>query len=141
MIQDLQTAPPEPELSVAKQKIAVVVDDNPTILALNSSMLRKLGYEVKTFEDGELALDYFNAGGAADLLLTDNNMEWMDGINLLRKLTLRELMPENVIMNTGRPSPELEGEVKELGAKFLLKGFNTAALKAVIEENAAAPTR
>jgi two-component system response regulator ChvI len=66
-----------------------LVDDDDLFRESLSLNLADEGYEVVTFNRGEPALDYFAAGGAADIVLLDWRMPKMDGIDVLRQMRAR----------------------------------------------------
>jgi DNA-binding response OmpR family regulator len=77
----------------------LVVDDDLTIRQLNSEMLTHSGYAVDAAADGAAGWAALNADNY-DLLITDNNMPRLSGVELLKKLyAARMEMP--VIMATG----------------------------------------
>lgn len=83
----------------------LVVDDDLLIRRLNTGMLAGSGYQVDTAEDGEVAWQALNAGDY-DLLITDNDMPNVSGVDLLKKLCAAQIhLP--VIMATGT-YPEME---------------------------------
>ena len=85
-------------VTAAPQRI-LVVDDNEDIRRLNVEALLSSGYEVDSAEDGALAWDALNTCGY-DLLITDNNMPNMTGLELLRKVQ-NSHMALPVIMASG----------------------------------------
>jgi DNA-binding response OmpR family regulator len=85
-----QTNPPD--------HILVVEDDN-FFRRLNAAVLAQSGYEVDTAEDGAAAWQALNTD-SYDLLITDNRMPKVSGVDLLKKLrAARMVLP--VIMATG----------------------------------------
>ncbi|MEK7990694.1 MAG: response regulator, partial [Thiotrichaceae bacterium] len=66
------------------QKILVVEDDKVT-RNLIETMLRKIGWQVETSENGQVALDNL-AHSRPDLILSDLMMPEMDGFELITKL-------------------------------------------------------
>jgi CheY-like chemotaxis protein len=77
----------------------LVVEDDISILQLNTELLQRSGYAVDTAEDGAAAWDAINAG-SYDLLITDNVMPKVTGVELLEKLRAAHVaLP--VIMATG----------------------------------------
>lgn len=68
------------------------------MLKLNTRMLKRSGYEVDTAEDGAAAWEVLNAD-SYDLLITDNVMPKVTGVELLGKLRAAR-MPLPVIMAT-----------------------------------------
>jgi len=83
-----------------------VVEDNRDLRQLNAGMLIHSGYAVEVAEDGAAAWEALQAN-RYDLLITDNNMPRLTGIELLKKLrSARMGLP--VIMATGTvPTQEL----------------------------------
>ena len=89
---------------IPSQKI-LLVDDEPMILHLYAQILEDRGYEVDTALDGEAAWLELQIENY-DLVITDNSMPKMSGMDLV--MTLRDAnltMP--VIMATGTP-PEVK---------------------------------
>jgi DNA-binding response OmpR family regulator len=82
-----------------------VVEDDPTIRQVSVAVLKRAGYDVDAAEDGAAAWVALNTD-CYDLLITDNNMPHVTGIDLLKKLRAARMeMP--VIMATGN-SPAAE---------------------------------
>ena len=63
----------------------LVVEDDPILLRLNSTLLIGAGYEVDTAEDGAVAWDAIQLK-TFDLLITDNSMPNLNGIELIKKV-------------------------------------------------------
>jgi DNA-binding response OmpR family regulator len=84
----------------------LVAEDNRAIRQLNSRILTDSGYEVDAAENGEVAWDSLQLN-SYDLLITDNNMPKLSGVDLLQKLFAAS-MALPVIMMTGiTPTEEL----------------------------------
>lgn len=95
----------------------MLVDDSATILLSVSSILSKAGYTVEKSANAELALNKFNSGIKADLLITDLNMPGMDGIELIRevrKLSAYKFMP--ILFLTTESQQSRKQEAKAAGA-------------------------
>jgi len=95
----------------------MLVDDSATILLSVSSILSKAGYAVEKSANAEAALQKFNSGVKADLLITDLNMPGMNGIELIRevrKLPAYKFMPILFLTTESQQSRKLEA--KEAGA-------------------------
>jgi len=105
----------------------LVVDDEPLIRKLNAEVLLEAGYQVDTAEDGAVAwaaLQLFEY----DLLITDNNMPNVSGLDLLEKLHGGGLMVP-VIMATGTPPEEEFDQAPWLQpAVILLKPYTLTEL-------------
>lgn len=97
------SAPPPPQ--PRQPQHILVVDDDHDIRRLNAEVLKRLGYEVATAADGAAGWAALNAA-RYDLLITDNDMPNVSGIELLKKVrAARMALP--VILATGR-LPTLE---------------------------------
>jgi sigma-B regulation protein RsbU (phosphoserine phosphatase) len=64
---------------------ALLVDDDPILLALLTAFMESRGCQVQQAADGRDALDRL-AGGGFNLVITDRNMPRMDGLALCRAL-------------------------------------------------------
>jgi DNA-binding response OmpR family regulator len=82
-----------------------VVEDEVLMRQLNSEALTRAGYEADAVEDGAAAWDALN-NVSYDLIITDNNMPRMTGVQLLKQLRFAR-MELPVIMATGK-LPEQE---------------------------------
>lgn len=88
------------------QRRILVAEDEPNIRRFNFEVLIRSGYRVDTAADGAIAWQTLNetlkAPGGYDLLITDNDMPKVTGIDLLQKVHAAHLaLP--VIMTTGTP--------------------------------------
>lgn len=82
----------------SRQRILVAEDDS-SILRLSTQVLIQSGYGVESAADGAAAWDALSTD-PFDLLITDNNMPEVTGVELLKKLhDARMVLP--VIMATG----------------------------------------
>ena len=77
----------------------LLVEDEPHIRQLNTGALIHSGYHVDVAEDGAAAWEALDAD-SYDLMITDNNMPRLTGIDLLKKLYAHR-MALPVIMATG----------------------------------------
>jgi DNA-binding response OmpR family regulator len=77
----------------------LVAEDDTLLLRLNAEVLLRSGYEVDTAADGAAAWQALKAN-RYDLLLTDNSMPEISGVELLAKLRAAQ-MSLPVIMATG----------------------------------------
>lgn len=89
---------PRPSRPTAAHRI-LLVDDDHELRALNAEMLTIAGYDVDTAEDGAAAWESLETGDHS-LLITDNHMPRMSGLELLKKLRAARMnLP--VIMASG----------------------------------------
>jgi DNA-binding response OmpR family regulator len=87
------------------QRILVVEDDVVT-LRLNVKVLTKSGYEVDAAGDGAVAWDALQLNGY-DLLVTDNDMPNVSGIDLLKKLYTAHMAVPVIMVSGTMPVAEL----------------------------------
>jgi len=90
-----------------KHTIALV-DDDRNILTSVSMTLEQEGYAVRTFTDGESALQALNAK-PVDLAVLDIKMPRMDGMELLQRLRQRTQMPVIFLTSKDEEVDELMG--------------------------------
>ena len=75
-----------PDLSVPK---ILVVDDDHEILKLIAMLLRRIGAEAWTFEDGESAMKHLNQT-MPDLIILDLMLPDVDGLQLLQAVRAQD---------------------------------------------------
>jgi DNA-binding response OmpR family regulator len=103
------------------------VEDDADLRQFNSEVLRRNGYSVETAEDGALAWDAL-AKRSYDLLITDNRMPKLTGVELLQKLQAASLRVP-VIMATGvLPEWEFSQNPEIAPAATLLKPYTIPEL-------------
>jgi DNA-binding response OmpR family regulator len=99
----------------------LVVEDDPNIRRLNTEILIYSGYQVDAAENG-LAAWYALQLNHYDLMITDNNMPKLTGVQLLQKMHASGVeMP--VIMATGA-LPSLEFSNDLLQTTLILKPYS-----------------
>ncbi len=105
----------------------LIVDDEPLIGELLSTVLADRGYSVDCADNGATALDRMRRDGA-DIVITDIAMPSMNGIELLREI--KGLSPETeVIIMTSNATMATALEALRLGAyDYLLKPFDDLAI-------------
>lgn len=80
----------------------LLVDDDTSVVAALSGVLRSEGYYVIQAYNGDQALEYFRTAADADIVLLDLNMPVKGGWDTLLQLTtINPLLP--VIVITARP--------------------------------------
>src|ERR1700709_759844 len=108
-----------------KQTIALV-DDDRNILTSVSMTLEQEGFQVRTYTDGESALQGLTAK-PADLAVLDVKMPRMDGMELLQRLRQRSSMPVIFLTSKDEEVDELMG--LRLGADdYITKPFTQRLL-------------
>jgi PAS domain S-box-containing protein len=98
----------------------MIVDDEPTLVALAEEMLAGLGYEPVGFESSRIALQAFRAKpDRFDLILTDEAMPELMGTELAREIRLlRTEVP--IILMSGHGGAPLEQRAAVIGVKEVL---------------------
>ncbi|HEV3214571.1 MAG TPA: response regulator [Vicinamibacterales bacterium] len=110
----------------------LIIDDEPHIREMMSLTLEAAGYEVGEAADGEEGLVQFGDGDAYDVVLLDQRMPGIDGLETLRRLLART--PDaRIVMVTAYASVELAVEAMRLGAtNFLRKPMTPEALRGAV---------
>ncbi len=112
-------------MDAMKQTIALV-DDDRNILTSVSMTLEAEGYQVRTYTDGESALQGLTAK-PADLAVLDIKMPRMDGMELLQRLRSKSQMPVIFLTSKDEEVDQLMG--LRLGADdYITKPFSQRLL-------------
>jgi CheY-like chemotaxis protein len=101
-----------------KQQILVVEDDTSIAQTLLLMLKTLPNVEVRRAHDGEEGLAFWHQQ-PADLLLTDNNMRGMTGIDLVRTLRT-EGFEQPMLMITAYDSVALQREARSVGVTELI---------------------
>ena len=108
-------------------RVVLVVDDEPLVLEVISSMLEDLGCTVESASSGDEALNKLAAGKRIEILITDINMPRMDGYELAK--AARSMQPAlKIILLSGRESDRR-------GLPLLRKPFVKTDLKECMARN------
>lgn len=109
-------------------RIAVVDDESESLMAM-SRALKKVGYEVFSYEDGEVALRSLETLKDVDLVVTDLKMPRVDGLDLLK--AVREVNQEaGFLIVTAHGTVEAAVDAMKLGADdFILKPLDLHELR------------
>jgi two-component system chemotaxis response regulator CheY len=102
----------------------LVCEDNPIALKTIEYTLVKAGYEVMQASDGEQGISILDTQ-QIDLLITDINMPFTKGLELVRYVNTQLPSKIPVIIISGINLKETKDHAKELGAKgYLTKPFD-----------------
>jgi DNA-binding response OmpR family regulator len=117
-----------------KKKI-LVVDDEISICLLLENFL-SLHYDVITINTGEEALGWLE-GNLPDLIISDIQMDGMDGYGFLTKVRERGFTRRTpFIMLSAREESKERIKCYQLGAQdYLIKPFNPQELEEVVKKN------
>ncbi len=112
----------------ARRPLIYIVDDEPLLSDLAQASLESADYEVKQFQDPELALnDFLRANPRPDLLLTDYAMGKMNGLELIQKC--KEAKPDlKAILISGTAGAEILIDSPVRVERFLGKPYRSSAL-------------
>ena len=117
-------------------KTIFLVDDSTTMLMSLSEILQKAGFQVETAADGASALSQLKNGLKPDLIITDQNMPGLTGIELIRetrKLAAFRFTP--ILMLTTESQQAKRQEGKAAGATgWLVKPVAGKDLLGVIKQ-------
>ena len=106
------TLNPEEPASTASERATLparrilVVDDDFFIRQLSAKALVRSGYKVDASEDGEAAWEALHAN-SYDLLITDNNMPKLSGVELIRKMRSASMALPVILVSGTIPAEEL----------------------------------
>jgi DNA-binding response OmpR family regulator len=124
------------ELSVQRQTNSsqriLVVDDDADIRQLNAKVLVASGYQVDTAEDGAVAWAALQRN-SYDLLVTDNNMPHLSGVELLENLLLAHIGLPVILVSGNVPTEELNRHPWLQIEATLLKPYTIADLLGTVE--------
>jgi DNA-binding NtrC family response regulator len=110
----------------------LVVDDEPSVLSVLTTLLRKNHHEVVPAQSGAVALDQIR-GTTFDVVLSDIRMEPVDGLQILREV--RKISPITaVILMTGYAAIKTAVEAMRGGAfDYITKPFKVDELMLTVE--------
>lgn len=118
-----------PVLETAKSRAAriLVVDDDALVRSSTVMLLEELGHEVTDADSGRRALEILGSGKQVDVVITDQAMPEMTGVELANVLNERyPTMP--ILLATGFADPSLEKNTKlpRLSKPYRLAQLETA---------------
>ncbi|MBN4054160.1 response regulator [Nitrospira defluvii] len=116
-------------------KTILAVDDSKSMRQMVSFTLSGAGYDVVEAVDGKDGLEKLN-GKTVHLVLTDQNMPNMDGLNMIksiRSMSQYKMLP--ILMLTTEASDDMKRQGKEAGATgWLVKPFDPDKLLTVVKK-------
>ena len=118
-------------------KKVLLVDDSSTIREQVSNVLASYNdLIILEAENGVEALNVLDQNPDVKLMLLDVNMPEMDGITVLRRLSMNDKYSSvAIVMLTTEASVDLKNIAKENGARaWLLKPFSEVKIQKVVEK-------
>jgi PAS domain S-box-containing protein len=123
----------EPVLTNKPRKV-LLVDDEEDVRFLMTRMLKKAGAgEVETAASGEEALEKLLPGELPDVLILDQNMPGMTGVQLMERV--RGLYPNlPILFSSGQPDIESWAFLKQPNVAVISKPFTMREIQAKLAE-------
>lgn len=113
--------------------LITVVDDDASLRSALESLIRSLGYNVRSFSSADEAFAS-EIAQSSDCVITDIQMPGISGIELEARLRATGASPP-VILITARAEPELLAAARASGAICILrKPFDASSLIGCIEK-------
>jgi CheY-like chemotaxis protein len=130
---------PEPELPASRSLKILAVDDDALIRMNISAMLEDMGHEVVEAESGKQALELLSQNPDTDLLITDQAMPNMTGMELIQHVMAQNLdIPIILATGYGELSTDSPAQILKLGKPFseqqLARAVDDAAQRAGLRE-------
>lgn len=111
------------------------VDDEIELLKAHILFLEKKGYEVETVTNGYDALDLIENGKSFDLILLDENMPGLSGLETLTRV--KELLPATPVVMVTKSEEEhiMEQAIGAKIADYLIKPVNPTQILLTLKKN------
>jgi DNA-binding response OmpR family regulator len=117
----------------------LVVDDENNIRMMIRLALQHSGHTVETAADGPEGLEKFGNGSGYDLVLLDQRMPGMEGLEVLREMRRRN-PHARIVMATAFGTIDLAVEAMKSGATdFLRKPFTAEVLRGAVQSTLQEP--
>ena len=129
-----------PSLSVPLDSMKVLlVDDEESVRSLVTLMLKEAGvHQVKAFSGGKKALESLRAGELPDIVILDQNMPGMDGIQAM--MEIRKLHPDlPILIASGQPGIEQWECFRQPRLGVITKPFSVEEIQAKLGHFACQP--
>ena len=102
-------------------KRILLVDDHQLARDALKLFLEAQGYCIEEAENGAAGLALIEQGGSFDLVISDNQMPVMTGMEFIQSLSQRSYISTHpVILYSGNLTPELEQRARALGVYAVL---------------------
>ncbi|MDR3669285.1 MAG: response regulator [Holophaga sp.] len=131
-------APRSPAPALAAMSV-LLVDDDEDVRILMARMLKRAGMgQVKTVPGGEEALATLRAGERPDLVILDQNMPGMNGVQTMEQI--RSLDPElPILISSGQPDIERWPDFRRPRVSVISKPFTLDEIQAKLAQFAGVP--
>ncbi len=117
-------------------KPILIVDDHQMSREVLKLFLETQGYLVEEAENGAEGLAALDQGHTFDLVISDNQMPVMTGMEFIQRLAQRSyLTTHHLILYSGNLTPELEQQARDLGVSAVLtKPYNFSELLVFVRQ-------
>lgn len=110
----------------------IIADDDASMRDIFERILKRAGYQVTSYSEGELLLD--NQFEPPDLFILDKQLSGVDGLDVCRYLKNQELTKDIPVIIISA-SPYLANVSAEAGAdEFIEKPFKTKELLEIVKK-------
>ena len=115
---------------------ALIIDDAKVVRTSLGRIIKRLGYEVLESENGQAALEIFDANPEIKLLFLDINMPVMNGMEFLEKFRKDQSMesgPPVIIVSTETETSSIL-KALSLGAnEYIMKPFDEGVIRGKLD--------
>ncbi len=128
--------PDHPKMSRTDSTVVrvAIADDDPETLELLGEILRGPAIEICQAASGAELVVLLAEQGPFDLIVTDVDMPWMEGLAVIRSARAAEIGAP-VLFISGLPRPDLSASVERLGnARLLRKPISVSTLRRTVNE-------
>jgi len=111
----------------------LLIDDDSDLRLLSAEVLVHSGYQVDTAEDGAAGWEALHAK-SYDLLITDNSMPKVSGVELVKKLRSARMALPVILASGAVPTEELDRNPWLQPVATLVKPFSAGQLLETVNE-------
>jgi len=128
-----ESSPPKVEAGDRGPMAILLVDDDMDIRFLVERMLQSQGHSVRSAASGASAIEILASGEIPDLVIMDQNMPGLDGVQTMAKM--RVLQPNlPILISSGQPDIQEWDCFREANVGVLSKPFDMAELLAKLAQ-------
>lgn len=117
-------------------KRILLVDDHQMAREALKQVLEAQGYSIEEAENGAVGLALIQQGRSFDLVISDNQMPVMTGLEFVQRLAQQSYISTHpLILYSGQLTTELEQQVRALGVYAVLqKPYNLQDLLVIVRQ-------
>ncbi|HEY2746357.1 MAG TPA: response regulator [Polyangia bacterium] len=125
---------PRPVARAAAHKRVMIVDDDPEERALLADVLAELGYAVESAPDAGVALVLLDEGADVELLISDERMPGMSGVELTRAVAERHPRVRTILLTAFSDEEICRRALAASAVTVLKKPLSVIDLERVLDE-------